>query len=185
MKYKNKIELADDDTESDLTLLRLRAPSLFVGLILGIGISFLTSRFEQVLTQNVQVAFFLPFIVYMADAIGTQTQSIYTRDLKSGKAKFLTYLGKETVLGIIFGLVFGFISAAVVWLWFQNTGLALSVGLSMLIATTMAPVIALLITEALQLERTDPAAGAGPIATVVQDALSVVVYGLICSAILL
>lgn len=65
---------ADDDYESIGTLMKLRAPALVIGLFLGIGISFITSRFEEVLSHNLRVAFFLPFVVYIADAIGTQTE---------------------------------------------------------------------------------------------------------------
>jgi len=65
---------------------------------LGIIISFITSRFEEVLSSNIQVAYFMPFIVYIADAIGTQTESIYSRNLKNKKTKFITYLHKESLI---------------------------------------------------------------------------------------
>jgi Mg/Co/Ni transporter MgtE len=37
----------------------------------------------------------------------------------------------------------------------------------------------------LQLEHSDPAVGAGPIATVVQDTVSILIFGFIASAIIL
>ena len=83
-----KIEYADDDTESVKLLLRLRLPPLAVGLVLGLALSFVVSRFEEVIAADVSVAFFIPVIVYLAAAVGNQTQSIYTRDLKTGKANF-------------------------------------------------------------------------------------------------
>ena len=76
MNHKQSIEYADDDTESVRTLVRLRFPSLICGLFLGIAISFLTSRFEEVLSKNIQVAYFLPFVIYMAAAVGTQTEAM-------------------------------------------------------------------------------------------------------------
>lgn len=185
MNHHKPIKYADDDTESVRDLLKIRIPSLVVGLGLGIIISFLTSRFEEVLAHNIQVAFFLPFIVYMAAAIGTQTQAIYSRDLKTGKAKFHTYLIKESFLGLVVGIAFGIISGLIVHWWLADSLLAVSVGLSMFAAVASAPLVALLITEVLQLLREDPAAGAGPIATVFQDMISVLIYGLISSLILL
>lgn len=83
-----RIAYADDDTSSLRFLLRLRMPSLFVGLILGIALSLVTSQFKEVLTRSVEVAYFIPLIVYMADAIGTQTQSVYARDLRTGRPSF-------------------------------------------------------------------------------------------------
>src|SRR3990167_6221814 len=120
------IQYADDDTESVRVLLKIRLPSLFVGLGLGVVLSFLTSRFEEVLSQNIHVAFFLPFIVYMAAAIGSQTQSIYSRDLKTGRAKFHTYLVKESFLGIALGAIFGVISGFIAEWWLADSLLASS-----------------------------------------------------------
>jgi magnesium transporter len=181
----HNIVYVDDDTESTRTLVWLRIPSLFIGLIFGVTISFVTSRFEQVLSQNIQVAFFLPFIVYMADAIGTQTNSIYARDLRSGRAVFHHYLVKESALGIIFGAVFGLAAGFLVAVWLAQTLLAFSVGISMFAATASAPLVALFITQIFDHLGRDPAAGAGPIATVIQDMISVVIYGAVCTAILL
>ena len=185
MKQKQPIKYADDNTESVLVLLKIRLPSLLVGLGMGVVISFLTSRFEQVLSQNIRVAFFLPFIAYMADSIATQTQSIYSRNLKSGKAKFKIYLIKESCIGLLIGAVFGTISGVVVKLWFSDILLALSVGLSIFTVMATAPIVALLITQALQSLREDPAAGSGPLDSVIQSMLSVLIYGAISSIIFL
>ena len=181
----HKTLYADDDKESVSLLLRLRLPSLVIGLILGIGIAFLTSRFEDVLATNVKAAFFIPFVVYIADAIGTQTQAIYTRDLKSGHAKFFTYLFKESALGIILGLLFGAISWGVLTLWLQDPRLTMSVSVAVLCVCAVAPVIAIMITELLNDLHEDPAVGSGPITTVIQDAVSILIYGTILSLMLL
>lgn len=178
-------ELADDDNDSIKTLVWMRIPPLAIGLLLGFVISFAVSRFEEVLLKHVEVAFFIPFVVYMAAAVGNQTQSIYSRDLSSGKAKFTTYLVKEMALGIILGSIFGLISWGIVYVWFGLPQLAMAVGLAMVAAIGTAPLVALLVTEAFQLEHQDPAVGAGPIGTVIQDTISVLLYGLIASAIIL
>jgi len=176
---------ADDNCESIGTLFKLRYPSLIIGLFLGIGISFITSSFEEVLARNVQIVFFLPFIVYTADAIGTQTEAIYSRGLRTKKAKFSDYLIKELSLGLIFGLTFGIVSSAVTLLWLHDTLISLSVGIASFIAITTAPIVALIVAQALQSIHKDPAAGTGPIATVFQDMISIVIYGIVCSIIIL
>lgn len=182
---KDDIEYADDDKETIFTLLRLRIPSLVLGLVLGIALSFVTSRFEEVLAKNISVAYFIPFVVYMADAVGTQTQNIYSRDLKTGKARFKKYLLKESILGIVLGLLFGLVIFPIVFLWFGTFDLAIAVSVSTFGAIASAPLIALLVTEILQLDHLDPAVGAGPIATVIQDTASILIYGLIATAIIL
>src|SRR3989338_1143476 len=182
---KQKISFADDDKDSIRVLALMRMPALLVGLLLGFVLSFMTSVFEELLTTNVQTVFFLPFIVYMADAVGTQSQTIYVRDLGRGKAKFLTYLLKETALGIILGSVFGVISFVVISLWLGSAELAIAVAIAELATIGTAPVVAIIVTEVLELEHKDPALGAGPIATVIQDAISVLVFGAVASALLL
>lgn len=180
-----RIRFADDDIESVGFLFRLRIFSLIIGLILGVLLSFAVSQFEQVLSKNISVAFFLPFVVYLADAVGTQTQNIYARDLRSGKANFRKYFIKESKLGLLFGLIFAVLIAPVIILWLHSYELALAVSLATFGAIASAPVIAVIVTEALQLQRSDPAAGAGPISTAIQDTVSVLIYGFIASAIIL
>lgn len=182
---KRRMRYADDDTESVRYLFGLRVPSLGLGLLLGLVLSFATSRFEEVLTANIHVAFFIPFVVYIAAAVGTQTQSIYARDLRSGKANFHRYLIKEGALGLLLGLVFGAFTLPIVFLWFQSMELAMAVSGAVFCTIATAPIISLLVTEAFQLEHSDPAVGAGPIATVIQDTASVIIYGVIASAIIL
>ncbi len=180
-----RIIYADDDTSSINKLVRLRLPSLLIGLCLGIILAFVFSRFEEILSKDVRVAFFIPFVVYIAAAIGTQTQSIFARDLKSGRAKFRNYLWKESAIGIIFGLIAGMASALITFIWMRDPKISLVVGSSMLAAVAVAPLVALLVTEVMELEHLDPAVGTGPIATVIQDTLSVLIYGLIASYVLL
>lgn len=179
MKY------ADDDTESLFLLLRLRLPSLTLGLILGIVLSIATSQFKDVLAKDIEVAFFIPFVVYMADAIGTQTQAIYSRDLRTGKTHFHTYLIKESLLGMIVGALAALAVAVITYVWFHSIQLTAATSLAMFFSVASAPIVALLVTEVFQLEHSDPAAGAGPIATVIQDTLSVVIYAFVASLIIL
>lgn len=182
---KKRIQYADDDISPVGKLLRLRTPSLVIGLILGLVMSFITSGFEKVLNENIALAFFLPLIVYLADAIGTQTQTIYARDLKTGDASFKKYLIKETLLGALWGIAFSVVSALVIFLWFNSFELIFAVGLSMFCAIVTAPPIALFVTKIIYLHRDDPAVGSGPIATIIQDVISIVIYGFVASAILL
>ena len=182
---KRRTRYADDDKDSLLNLLGMRLPSLMIGLLLGVVLSFVTSRFEEVIASNIAVAFFIPFIVYMADAVGTQTQAIYVRDLRSGKASFRNYMIKETSLGITIGIIASLITGVITYMWLSDINITAAVSISMFLAISSAPIVALIIVELFNLEHSDPAVGSGPIATVIQDTLSVLIYGLVCSAIVL
>lgn len=176
------IEYANDEQISLGRLIKMRLPPLTIGFLLGILLPLIISKFEYLLARDIRIAFFIPFIVYMADAVATQTESIYIRDLKTGKASFKKYLIKETLIGLILGVVSGAIGGVVAYLWFGSLMLAYAVAFGMLGAVVVAPIVALTVVEILELEHTDPAVGSGPIATVIQDSLSVLIFGLIANA---
>lgn len=181
----NKTLYADDDTTPVGLLLRLRIPPLIIGLVLGFGISILTSRFEEVLTNNVYVAFFIPFVVYIAAAVGNQTHSIYSRDLTNEHTKFHNYLIKESLLGVVLGTIFGLISWFIIDLWLHDEQLALAVGISLCISVAIAPILAIAITKILHDLHKDPAVATAPISTAIQDIMTIVIYGMVTSFILL
>jgi magnesium transporter len=182
---EKQIYYADDDVVPVARLVRMRLPSILIGIALGVFLSFVTSRFEEVIARTPRIAFFIPLVVYLADAVGTQTQDIYIRDLRSGKANFRRYFLKELAVGFILGAASSILAAGIVLLWLNETNLALAVGLAILGAIATAPPVALITTELVYEEHTDPAVGAGPITTVIQDTLSVLIYGLIASTIIL
>ena len=86
--------------------------------------------------------------------------------------------------GLLIGLVLGVLSWAGVWAVFGDPRLASAVALSLLVAGTLATTIGLALPWLLTRLGRDPAFGSGPIATIVQDVLSLAVYFLIAQALL-
>lgn len=162
-------------------ILRVRLPWLILGLLGGLLASMVVSSFEEIIAQNISLVFFVPLIVYISDAIGTQTETIFVRDLATSKLNFLRYLIKETLVGALLGVTLGSLIAAATYLWLNTASIAIIVGASLAINATFAPVVALLVSEVIFKEKSDPAIGAGPFATVIQDVISVFIYFLIAS----
>lgn len=180
----NSFYLEDDTKERLTSLIRNRLPWLVVGLLGGILATFLVSKFEAILSKNIALAFFLPVIVYMSDAIGTQTETVYVRNLAKFKDNFFKYLLKELLVGICFGLIFGALLAGFAKIWLGETSVALAVGVAMLINGMLAPIIALIVAQTLFKNHEDPALGAGPFTTILQDLISLSIYLLIASLLL-
>ncbi len=63
-----------------------RLPWLMLGLLGSAGAAFLVRGFEAELASEVRLAFFIPGIVYMADAVGTQTEALVIQGLSVGVA---------------------------------------------------------------------------------------------------
>lgn len=178
---KNAVILEDDSKEKVVPLIEHRLPWLIIGLIGGIITVVISSSFENLLEKNIQLAFFIPVIVYMSAAVGSQTGTIYVRNLVKKDVSFSSYFLKELILGIFLGIFFGIILGGFAYFWFNDIQIAFSVGLAMLFTIITAPIVALIIPTILFKEHTDPAVGAGPFSTVIQDLISIFIYLLIAS----
>ncbi len=121
----------------------------------------------------------------MADALGAQTENVYVRNLADGKVDLGKYLVKETILGVSIGSLFGLIIGIIAFIWLDSVRLAMTVGISLLATMSLAPLVSLIVPSMLQKERRDPAVGAAPITTVIQDILSLFIYFVVATAILL
>jgi magnesium transporter len=152
-----------------------RMPWLVVGLI-GVMISAgLMSAFEAQLDATLAVAYFVPGIVYLADAVGTQTETVAIRGLSVGVG-IRRIVAPEALTGLLVGSVLGVLMLPAVALMTNDWLLAAAVAIAVLAASTIATVVALLLPWLLQKWGKDPAFGSGPMATVIQDLLSIVIY---------
>jgi magnesium transporter len=91
---------------------------------------------------------------------------------------------RELLTGLIIGCLIAvsfFLFALAVW---QNADIALIVSLSLFVSTSLATSVAMLLPYVLARLGRDPAFGSGPLATVIQDLLSIAAYFTIAVAIL-
>lgn len=181
---RRKTNYANDATESIGQLLIIRLPWLFLGLILSLGTAFVVSRYESILAADTRLVFFIPLIVYVSDAVGTQTATIYIRNLAKEQAAFKTYILKELFVGFFIGLFFGVATGLATEAWLQSEAIALTVGLAMWLSITTATVFALATVAVLNKFRIDPASGADPLVTVMQDVISLLIYFAIATVII-
>ena len=160
---------------------RHRMPWLVVGLIGAMLATVIVSSFEAALEANVILAFFVPGIVYMADAVGTQTETIVIRGL-SVSVPIRNVLRREAITGVLVGVAIAVLFYPMALVGWGEPDVALAVSLSLLAACSTAAVLAMALPYVLYHFGVDPAFGAGPLATVMQDLLSIVVYFVIASA---
>jgi magnesium transporter len=154
---------------------RHRLPWLLLGLAGAVASADLVGSFEGQLERNVILAFFIPGIVYMADAVGTQTETLVVRGLSIGVG-----IRQVAVRELLTGLLVGITLAAAflpvgLWRW-GEPDVVLAVALSLLAACSIATLIAMALPWLLHRLGRDPAYGSGPLATVLQDLLSVLIY---------
>jgi magnesium transporter len=163
---------------------RDRLPWLLVGLFGSMLATWVMTRFEQALHARIEIAFFIPGIVYLADAIGTQTEAIAVRGLSLSHQPIRHLISGELRTGLLMGAIVGLLALPAVWLIFGDQNLAIAVSLALLVAGGAATSIGLLLPWLLSRLGRDPAFGSGPVATILQDVLSLLIYFLIVTLLL-
>lgn len=155
---------------------RNRLPWLILGLAGSAVATMVMVGFEATLQASVAVAFFVPGIVYLADAIGTQTEAAVVRGLSLTREPLWQLVGGELRTGLLMGTTLAAVTLPTVWIAFGDVRLAVAVAGSLLCAGCMATTIGLLLPWFLAHIGRDPAYGSGPLATVIQDVLSIAIY---------
>jgi magnesium transporter len=159
-----------------------RLPWLLVGMAGSALATATMARFEAVLAAHIAVAFFIPAIVYLADAVGTQSEAVAVRGLSLTGADLAPLLAGELGTGILVGVALASIAYPLVWLTFGNAALAGAVAIALIVASSVASTIGLLLPWLFAKFGYDPALGSGPVATVIQDVLSLLIYFQIASS---
>lgn len=164
-----------------LPIARVRLPWLAVNLLGSLMSATLISLYEPILTQAIVIAAFVPVITAMGGNVGTQSATILTRGLATGRLDLsdvprLAF--KELRVGLIMGALCGLTVGAIAALFFDDGKgyLGLVVGLAMISAMTVAAVVGALAPAAMERFGIDPAIASGPFVTTANDIVGIVIY---------
>lgn len=173
---------------SDLSVweqIKTRTPWLVLGLLGGLGVAAVISYFEQSLGEKLFVAAFIPAIVYIADAVGNQSEMLVVRALgRERNFSISKYLTNELRTGLLISILLGTLMLLLSFLWLKDMWLSITLG-SAIVATTLFS-ITFTVTLPWLLKRLgyDPAVASGPLATVICDVSSVTIYLLVATSLL-
>ena len=170
--------------EPVLRRLSHRLPWLLLGLAGALLAAVIVGSFEEQLGQEVLIAYFVPGVVYMADAVGTQTEALVIRGLSLGIGVRRIAL-REILTGVLLGAILGGLALPLVWVLWGRADVAVAVALALLAASSIASLIALALPWLFHRFGKDPAFGSGPLATVIQDVLTVAIYLVVATAVVL
>ena len=155
-----------------------RIPWLIIGLIgITLAATFI-GMFESTLENYLILAFFIPAIVFMSDALGTQQQTLFIRDIAIlGKdLKLRHYFFKQMVIGALLSLIISFLIFLIISLFWQQSFMALIIAISMFITLVLSSLTSFLTTLIISKLKFDPALGSGPLATIISDVTSIIIY---------
>jgi magnesium transporter len=160
-----------------------RLPWLALGLLGAMLSAGIVASFEEQLERVVLLAFFVPAVVYMADAVGTQTETVVIRGMALG-VSLRTIVARELATGVVIGVLLAAAFFAFAFAGWGEARVAAVVSIALFVSAAVATVIAMLLPYLLDALGRDPAYGSGPLATVIQDLLSILVYFLLATALL-
>jgi magnesium transporter len=154
------------------TVVMRRLPWLYVNLLTAFMASAVVGMFEGIIAQLTSLAVLLPVVSGQGGNSGSQSlavvmRGIALREIVPGTARRV--LIKELMAAIVNGIAVAIITSAVVYAWSVNGGLALVIGLAMVVNMTAAAVVGTAIPLALQAMGRDPAQSAAIFLTTITD----------------
>src|SRR3989344_6368622 len=154
-----------------------RIPWIIIGLFGGLVTAKVINSYNHVLENNIILAGFIPLIAYVANAVGTQTQTLYIRDLTvNAKIAYKNYVLRQLATSVIIALACWIIVFSLGIFFWDESYVSFIVGLAIFCAIMMATFFALFLPTTLKKFHFDPAVGSGPFTTIIQDLLSIIIY---------
>lgn len=158
---------------------RRRAVWLGVNLITAILASLVIGMFEASLDEMVALAILMPIVASMGGIAGSQTLTLTIRAMALGQVTFRNtrwLIIKETSVGVINGVVWATIVAAVAWVWFGLPELAAIIAVAMILNLIVAACSGALIPIVLKKLNIDPAVAGSVVLTTVTDVVGFLLF---------
>lgn len=168
-----------ETTDSAIRLSRARLPWLIIGLIGGVLVAGLISRFEADIKLNPEMAFFIPLIAAMAGNVGIQSSAIIVQGLASnslGLESTGRKLVKEFMVAIMNGLILSALLLGYNLLLQEGLALTYTVSVSLFVVIIFAAFFGTLIPLLLNRLKLDPALATGPFITTTNDIMGLFIY---------
>jgi magnesium transporter len=173
------LEQGEDLFAPVLISARRRLLWLGTNLLTAFLASWVIGRFQATLDQIVALAVLMPIVASMGGIAGSQTLTLAIRGLALGQitdanTRWLAW--KEIAIAAINGLVWALVVGVVAWSWFGIPGIALVLGLAMIVNLFAAAASGLAIPLVLERVGLDPALSGSVILTTVTDVVGFVSF---------
>lgn len=145
---------------------------LLINLCTAICASVIIGLFDTTIEQMVALAVLMPIVASMGGNAATQTMTVAVRSLSTKDLSLVNarrIITRETIVGLVNGLLFAIIVATVAIIWFGSWSLAMVIGLAMIVNMVAAGLAGILIPIALDRAGADPAIASSVFVTTVTD----------------
>jgi len=127
----------------------------------------------------VELAVLFPVVMSMGGIAGTQTLTLVIRGMATGQVNprnSRDILRKELAVGILNGIVFSIVVAAIAYLWYGSPGLGLVMGIAIIVNLVVGALAGALIPIILKRMSIDPALAGGVVLTTVTDVIGILAF---------
>ncbi len=164
-----------------LAIARVRLPWLIVTLAGSLVSAKLIYLFSGVLQSAIVLAAFVPVVTAMGGNVGSQSATILTRGLATGRidmSDMATVAFREFRVGLVMGVICGGVVGGVASLLFSDGKhmLGLVVFVAMVAAMTVAATVGSLAPAVMKRAGIDPAIASGPFVTTANDSIGIIIY---------
>ena len=165
-----------------------RFPWLFVNLLTAILASYVIFHFSNTIEAIVALAVLMPIVASMGGNAGTQSltvavRAIATKDLTDSNS--WRVVKRESLVGLINGVIFAFIIGCVGYYWYGQYTLGLVLGAAMIITMLVAGLSGILVPMGLKLAKVDPAVASSVFVTTLTDVVGFLAFLGLAAAFLL
>jgi magnesium transporter len=152
---------------------------LGVNLITAFVAAFVLYSFEPTLDQIVATAVLFPIVMSMGGIAGTQTLTLMIRGMATGQVSASNtpaLLRKELAVGLLNGIVFSIVIAAIAMIWYNDIPLGLVMGTAILLNLLAGALAGALVPVVLKRMSIDPALAGGVVLTTVTDVIGIMAF---------
>jgi len=166
-------------TDSVSRTVRARAPWILVNICTELVACTAIAAFSGSIQAILPLAVLMPVVASMGGNVGNQAVAVAVRALAARDltdANAWRYVLREAATGAFQGLMFGLVLAGVAYVWFHSEGLALAVGLAVMINLAWGGIAGIVVPLLLRRFGADPAVSSSVFVTFTTDALGFLAF---------
>lgn len=158
-------------------MIKSRLPWLILGVFGGVIAASVISSFEDLLSNFLVLAAFIPVLVYMSDAPGTQSETLIIRSIAlDPKLSLRSYFLREFKVSAALAITCAIIICITAIIGWKNPLIGIIIGFSMFLSIIAAVFISTFFPLVFRKFGYDPAVATGPFATMVSDISTLAIY---------
>jgi len=152
---------------------------LGVNLITTLLAAVVLYAFQPTLDKLVALAVLFPVVMSMGGIAGTQTLTLMIRGMATGQVSArnsMAILRKELAVGMLNGVLFSIVIAAIAYFWYGNPGLGVVMAIAIITNLVAGALAGALIPVILRRMSIDPALAGGVVLTTVTDVVGILAF---------